>query len=407
MNGHARRHAFDAFAERVGRKRYGPEFVDSLVQTMRIPAGYIDLDEQVWAWTRWRSWCNSSETARSSWHSDGWDLDQIDCALDLHWFQTGREVRDIEDASRQERAEARLLPEVRKRKSSVCRAFAKVEARGHVDLSRGRIYAAISPQFSPQVVEKLKLVADVSNYDLSDPNFVAWLQVADASNLLNDMKQAEKALAAVRKVARARYREFQASGSPAVAILIDVKERKSKDLLSSSSSSDTEVVKPPELTTTTAEPETPPRNEPETDPGPVIEATLQHHKLRLTRDEALEIVDACRDKLSDPTVTPEETARFVFCVDPIRPDGGVLSPRRFLKRAITNAITREELRFMRDAARPAPTAPEPDEDREMESNPCRKCGGVTVVYVSGKVSWCRCEAVKRALSSVPERQAVL
>lgn len=169
---------------------------------------------------------------------------------------------------------------------------------------------------------------------------------------------------------------------------------KDKDL-PSSSSSDTELEPSPEPTTTTAEPETPPRNEPETDPAPVIEATLQHHRLRLTRDEALEIVGACRDKLKDHTVTPEETARFVFCVDPIRPDGGVHSPRRFLKRAIVNAITREELRFFRDASKPPPP-PEPDDDREMESNRCPKCGGLTTLYASGRMSWCRCEAMKRA-----------
>jgi hypothetical protein len=169
---------------------------------------------------------------------------------------------------------------------------------------------------------------------------------------------------------------------------------KDKDL-SSSSSSDTELEPRPEPATTTAEPESPPWNEPETDPTPVIEATLQQHRFRLTRDEALEIIGACRDKLKDPAITPEETARFVYCVDPIRPDGGVISPRRFLKRAIVNAITRAELRFFRDASKPPPP-PEPDEDKEMESTRCPKCGGVTTLYASGRMSWCRCEAMKRA-----------
>jgi hypothetical protein len=97
-------------------------------------------------------------------------------------------------------------------------------------------------------------------------------------------------------------------------------------------------------------------------------------------------------------------ARFVYCVAPIRPDGGVRNPPGFLKRAVVNAITAEEVKCLRDTARPQPATdlhsePEPDDDREVERNICRKCGGYTTLYSSGQVSWCRCEAEQRAAAS--------
>ena len=221
-----RSQAFNDFADRNRGKAYGPEFHDSLIQTMRIPDGKICRDEQAWAWVRWRTWCNSSETAMSSWHSSGWELDQVDCALDLHWFQSGKDVRWIDSRTKEERKIARSLPEVKKRRSSISRAFQVVEARGQIDLSRGRIYAVVSPTFGPQVVEKLDLLSASREQLSKNPDFVEYVTLSGAGDLLVKVKEAKTALNAARKLLRPWEKQFRASGSKARRNLIDVKGNK-------------------------------------------------------------------------------------------------------------------------------------------------------------------------------------
>lgn len=222
-----RSQAFESFYTEKGKgQRFSPEFINSLVQTMQIPDGLICRDEQAWAWTRWRTWGNSSETAMSSWHSSAWELDQVDCALDLHWFQTGHTLKWIEDRTREERKAARNLPAVRKRRSSLSRAFLKVEARAQVDLSRGRIYALTSPTFSPQVVEKLEMLSAAREQIRKNPRFVHFLTISGARELLDEVERKRNAYQEARQLLRPWEKEFLAAERRGDPILIPEKECK-------------------------------------------------------------------------------------------------------------------------------------------------------------------------------------
>lgn len=224
-NGSPRGKAYHDFIKRTGNRRFIPEFVASMVRTMEIAEG-ICLTERVWAWVRWRTWGNSSETAMSSWHSDGWELDQIDCAVDLSWIEQGKTPDEIEDSSRDERARARVQPDIRKRKAPLSRAFAILKARGQVDLSRGRIYALVAPN-SPQVVDNRLLVAGSSNYDLQNPDFLSWLQVAGSSDY-EEFQSARTSYYQARKVARSRYKEWLEQQPPEAASLFKKKTNRPK-----------------------------------------------------------------------------------------------------------------------------------------------------------------------------------
>ena len=133
------------------------------------------------------------------------------------------------------------------------------------------------------------------------------------------------------------------------------------------------------------------------DVSPIVEAVRRHHNLHLSRANARDIVNACRDKLADPSISPEETARFVSMVSPIRPDGTIKSPPGFLKKAVAKEMTAEELRVLRESrTETLPAAITYDgteeDDPELSSERCYKCGGETIRYASGFVSRCKCQA---------------
>ena len=363
----ARRRTFRAFHEKVGLKPFSPEFFDSLYLTMRLGPGMICLTEQVWAWVRWRTWGNSSERAMSGWDGSAYGLDQTDCALDLYWFRTGKSPEYVEGAPRELRRQERQSAGVKAMKYRVSRAFAKVEARGHIDMIGHEIYARVSPQ----VIESSLKVAEPATFE-KDEEFLSWWKVADACNF-SEWEDSRSRYYSARKVARARYKEYRDPQLSPPPILIEeiksskeLKEETREEVLSSSSS---EVNVLSEKQTTTDD-----HSEPKPqDVTAIVEAVREHHQIHFTIRDARELLDFCRQKHRDRTITPEEVARFVWVVEKIRPGGGVRNPRRFLRTAVANEITAEELAILR----------EPGNSGLSAEQVCPKCACTGVLRTPG------------------------
>jgi predicted transcriptional regulator len=142
----------------------------------------------------------------------------------------------------------------------------------------------------------------------------------------------------------------------------------------------------PTLYTEPAEPE------PIGDVAPLIAAVQQYHSIDLTTKDAVDMVEHCREEQRDPAISPAEVARFVSTVDPIRSNSTIKHPRRFLRTAVARKITRQDLAVLRNHSTPrVPVACDSAfDDPEVESIRCHRCGGLTIHYLSGRVSPCPC-----------------
>lgn len=138
----ARKRVSDAFFEQTGQHPYSPEFIRSLIHTMRDPDACYT--ERVWAWHRWRAWGNSSLYAVSHWDpAKAFPLGQNDCALDLMWFLEGKAVKDIAGASQELRQKE--YPKVRHLKNPTSRSYAKLAARELIDIKGKTAYLRHDP----------------------------------------------------------------------------------------------------------------------------------------------------------------------------------------------------------------------------------------------------------------------
>lgn len=213
-----RERVFHEFHKRVGLKPFAPEFIDSLVAVMRDPKAC--LSERVFAWAKWRAWGNSSEYAVSDWDPGlARSLDQLDCAVDLAWFEEGKRILWVEGAPEGFRKKARGGPETPrliKDKSKISKAFSKNECRGTVHLEGHRVKPVAN---LPAVVEK-RLTAHATFE--GNQAFFKWWKVDDPGNS-QAFEVAQSAYYAARKIARIAYRRYKDQATPEVGILIDVK----------------------------------------------------------------------------------------------------------------------------------------------------------------------------------------
>ena len=206
-NESARKKAFNKFWERTGRKPFGPDFHDSMVNVMSASPRVACLTERVWAWQRWRSWCNSSEHAKSDWRDGSPALDQTDCALDIWWLKHGMTAEWVMGAPSELRKKERQRKEVQHFKPRVSIAFGKVITRGDIRFEDGKLVSVMSPRLLNSATEQPPLVAKYSNRFLSDKRFHAWRAVAKSSNHEGFMV-AKSTWNQVLVVARSDYREW-------------------------------------------------------------------------------------------------------------------------------------------------------------------------------------------------------
>lgn len=198
----ARKRAFGKFWHRTGLKPFGPDFHDSLVNVMRASPKVACLTERVWAWQRWRSWCNSSEYAISDWKG-GYPLDQTDCTLDIWWLKHGMSAEWVAGAPRELRADWRRRKEVQHFKPNVNGAFATIEARGDLRFESGKSYSVVSPPAD----KSPSAVVGSNNRYLTDKDFLAWRAVARSDNH-QQFLVVRSAFYEARKIARSDYREW-------------------------------------------------------------------------------------------------------------------------------------------------------------------------------------------------------
>ena len=245
---------FREFYKQVGSKPFAPEFIDSLIAVMRATEGAC-WTEQVWAWQRWRSWANSSKYAVSDWNPEkAWYLDQLDCCLDLWWFQQGRDVKWIEGQSRKAREEYRKdfrrkpedreFPDLVGLKQSVNLAFVKLRFRGNVDFEGRKIYALVSPPAAPPIPK----ITRTTDFHSQDKEFLEWWKITWTTDF-QEFEEARKRYNEARKIQRAAYQRYLDQQTSEAPILIE------KIIDNTSSSS---VVSVLEEATTTIFPDIPP-----------------------------------------------------------------------------------------------------------------------------------------------------
>lgn len=157
---------------------------------------------------------------------------------------------------------------------------------------------------------------------------------------------------------------------------------------------ETEESRPTDGPTLYAEPAAEPAAEPEPigDVAPLIAAVRHYHSIDITTEDAAEMVEHCREEQRDPAISPAEVARFVSTVDPIRSNSTIKHPRRFLRTAVARKITRQDLAVLRNHSAPSLPVYDSawDDDPETETIRCVRCGGLTIHYLSGRVSPCPC-----------------
>jgi hypothetical protein len=206
-----RERAFQDFHKQAGLKPFAPEFLDSLIATMRYSEC---LTERIHAWGRWRAWGNSSLYAVSDWDA-GRPLDQLDCIIELAWFKAGKPVEWVIGAPEHVREAERNTG--RSLKGQYSRAFARLVSERRLEIKGRKIY----PVVSPDNLEVKPKVAGSSNFQ-GDEEFMKWWEVADSSNF-QAFKVAWTTFVEARKVARNAYRQYQETATPEPPIIIPVK----------------------------------------------------------------------------------------------------------------------------------------------------------------------------------------
>ena len=215
----ARDRAFQEFHKLAGMKPFAPEFLDSLIATMRSSEC---LTERIYAWSRWRAWANSSLFAASGWFEHRQPLDQIDCIVDLTWFKEGKSVDWVTGAPESVRIPAREAAQ--QLKGQYSRAFAQLRFEGRLEFRDRKIYPVVSPA-SPKSNGP---DAEFSNWR-EDLEFLKYWAVAEFSNFQaredakRQLAEAQKLLRAQDRVAEAAYREYLKQATPEPPILISVK----------------------------------------------------------------------------------------------------------------------------------------------------------------------------------------
>lgn len=218
---------FKEFYKQVGSKPFAPEFIDSLIAVMRATEGAC-WTEQVWAWQRWRSWANSSKYAVSDWNPEkAWYLDQLDCCLDLWWFQQGREVKWIEGQSRKAREEYRKdfrrdpedrqYPDLVALKNPVNNACAKLRLRGNLDFEGRKIYSLVSP---PAQLPTPKITW-TNDFHRQEAAFLEWWKIT-WTNDFQEFEEARKRYNEARKIQRAAYQRYLDQKTSEAPIIIGV-----------------------------------------------------------------------------------------------------------------------------------------------------------------------------------------
>jgi hypothetical protein len=198
---------------------FAPYFIDQLVKTMRYARC---LSERTYAWVLWRGQGNSSRWAVSDWDPENkpYFLDQVDCALDLAWFEEGRPLEWVEGMPKDYRQRARdegasEHPKGVKDPAQISRAFALNTACGRL-LSEGhKLGAAISPdgQLSQRSTAR-------SSFE-QDPEFLKWWKAEEPHNFVS-WDCARSAYLESRKVGRTAYRRYRDRASFGGGILIEV-----------------------------------------------------------------------------------------------------------------------------------------------------------------------------------------
>jgi hypothetical protein len=146
-------------------------------------------------------------------------LGQLDCAIDLLWFEEGRPVEDIATASQemrdQEHDRARL------RKDTLARAFRKVQDRGQIDITGRQIYLLEAPPDR----DKGALVAGSRDYHRDrfdkDPEFIKSLTDLGSRDY-EEWIEARTRYLEVRNRLRSRYKKWRDPATNGERIIIDV-----------------------------------------------------------------------------------------------------------------------------------------------------------------------------------------
>ena len=224
----ARKRRSDIFFAETGNRPYSPEFIRSLIQTMRDPDACYT--ERVWAWNRWVAWGNMSRTPVSHWDpGKAFPLGQNDCALDLLWFLEGKKVSEIQDASLENRKKE--YPRVRHLKNPTSRAHANLQARGLIDIQGHRTYLRDDPpadqeQFGPGSRDKSDFKRDQFHKDSA---FIKYL-TDSGSRDWDEWETAKKRYIEARQAMRSRYRKWRNPGQNADASLFTGIPTTNKDI---------------------------------------------------------------------------------------------------------------------------------------------------------------------------------
>jgi len=204
----------------VGSKPFAPDFIDSLTATMRFSES---LTERIYAWVRWRAWGNSAQFAATDWAKDRQrPLDQIDCIVDLRWFEEGKPLEWITGAPESVRTPARENTETRRAQYS--RGFGRLEDEGRIEFKGRKIYPVVSP--TPQKSAASR--AEISNFR-TDSEFLAHWKDTEFSNFLarehakQQLAEAQKLLREHDRIAEAAHRKYRQSATSDEPILMSVK----------------------------------------------------------------------------------------------------------------------------------------------------------------------------------------